>query len=50
MKPGKGSSSRVGVADSSGRGSVEIAGSVPRKIYLNDVSVTVTETTARDVL
>lgn len=50
MNMGGGSSERVAVADSSGEGSVEMAGSVPRKMYLNGVFVTVTSTTTCDVV
>lgn len=50
VKIGGCSAEKVGVADSSGEGSVEMAGSVPRKIYLNGVFVTVTSTTACEVL
>jgi len=50
VKKGGGSSASVGAADSSGEGSVEIPGSVPRKMYLNGVSVSVTEISARDAL
>jgi hypothetical protein len=45
-----GSSASVAVTASSGEGSVEMAGSVPRKIYLNGVFVTVTSITTREVL
>jgi hypothetical protein len=50
VKTRGGSSASVAVTDSSGEGCVEIAGSVPRKIYLNGVFVTVTSTTTREVL
>jgi len=50
VKKGGGSSASVGVTDSSGEGSVEIPGSVPRKMYLNGVSVSVTKISARDAL
>jgi len=45
-----GSSEDEATADSSGEGSVEIPGSVPRKMYLKGVSVAVTVTAARAVL
>ena len=45
-----GSSSSVAVTVSSGDGSVEIDGSVPKKMYVNGVWVTVTSITVLEVL
>jgi len=50
VKTDGGSSESVAVPTSSGEGSVEMAGSVPRKMYLKGVSVGVPVTAARAVL
>ena len=47
---GAGGSSKVGaIADSSGKASVDMLGSVPRKMYLKGVTVAVMGTIAREV-